>query len=153
MRRLVPRSPKQIPWWILFFALAALFIIGFFSLPPLLHERPQIVRHQAEPLATAKVHSEIGRASWYDLKGKTASGEMMNPNGFTAAHRSLPLGTEVLVENMENGQTAHVRVNDRGPYAKGRILDLSREAADELGIVRKGEATVRIQPLKLPSQR
>ena len=83
--------------------------------------RPQIVRQQAEPLATAKVHSEIGRASWYDLKGKTASGEMMNPNDFTAAHRSLPLGIEVLVENMENGQTAHVRVNDRGPYAKGRL--------------------------------
>ena len=137
--------------WVLITTVGTLLIMGFLSLQPLVTSQPPEVR-QAKPLATSEVRWESGRASWYELKGKTASGELMDPNAFTAAHRSLPLGTEVLVENLENGLAANVRITDRGPYAKGRILDLSRGAADKLGILQQGEARVRIQPLELPSQ-
>jgi len=147
----VPRTLKLFPsWmWVLITTLGILLIVRFLSLQPLVSSQLK----QAEPPAMSEVRWEIGRASWYELKGKTASGELMDPNAFTAAHRSLPLGTEVLVENLENGLAANVRITDRGPYAKGRILDLSREAADKLGILQAGEAKVRIQPLELPSQR
>ena len=154
LHHLVPRTPKLVPsWmWVLLTTLGILLIMGFLFLQPLVTSQPPAVR-QAEPLAISEVRWEIGRASWYELKGKTASGELMDPNAFTAAHRSLPFGTEVLVENLENGLAANVRITDRGPYARGRILDLSREAANKLGILQQGEANVRIQPLELPSQR
>ena len=154
LHHLVPRTLKLLPsWmWVLITTVGTLLIMGFLSLQPLVTSQPPEVR-QAKPLAMSEVRWEIGRASWYELKGKTASGELMDPNAFTAAHRSLPLGTEVLVENLENGRAANVRITDRGPYAKGRILDLSREAADKLGILQEGEAKVRIQPLESPSQR
>ena len=68
----------------------------------------------------------------------------------TAAHRTLPLGTIVRVTNPENGKSALVRITDRGPFIEGRILDLSRAAADQIGIVQKGTAPVRIEVLKTP---
>ncbi len=94
-----------------------------------------------------------GVASWYGPKfhGKpTASGETYNQDGMTAAHPSLPLGTVIQVENKANGRMIWVRVNDRGPYAKGRILDLSRRAAERLGMVQQGTAPVRIAVLRWP---
>ena len=88
-------------------------------------------------------------ASWYGGKdgfeGKpTASGEIFDGAKMTAAHRTLPLGTWVDVVNLGNGRQARVRINDRGPFAKGRILDLSRSAAETLGVIGPGTARVRI---------
>lgn len=83
-----------------------------------------------------------GRASWYALTSKTASGERMNPAGMTAAHRSLPLGSKVRVTNQTNGKSLVVRINDRGPFIKGRVLDLSKGAAKQLGFINAGHASV-----------
>lgn len=94
-------------------------------------------------------YNRVGKASWYGrkFKGKeTASGEPFNPNDMVAAHRSLPLGTKVKVTNLENGKETVVTVKDRGPYKRGRIIDLSKAAADRLGID-DGIAKVRVQAL------
>ena|GEM_PF-2672947 len=93
--------------------------------------------------------AEEGQASWYGpgLYGhKTASGEVLRPGAMTAAHRTLPFGTCLRVTNLENGRVAQVRVNDRGPYASGRILDVSEAAARILGMVGAGVARVRLDP-------
>jgi rare lipoprotein A len=95
------------------------------------------------PLDLAKA-SQVGSASWYALHSRTASGEMMNPSELTAAHRSLPFGTKVLVENLNNGRTVVVRINDRGPFTGGRIIDLSKAAAASIGMINSGVAKVRV---------
>jgi rare lipoprotein A len=88
---------------------------------------------------------QLGHASWYSLpSNKTASGERMNPNELTAAHRSLPFGTRVLVENLSNGRSVVVRINDRGPFVGGRIIDLSKAAAASIGMLGSGTAKVRV---------
>jgi rare lipoprotein A len=88
---------------------------------------------------------QLGHASWYSLPANiTANGERMNPNELTAAHRSLPFGTRVLVENLSNGQSVVVRINDRGPFIGGRIIDLSKAAAASIGMVNAGTAKVRV---------
>jgi rare lipoprotein A len=86
--------------------------------------------------------AQCGGASWYAMRTRTASGERMNPKAMTAAHRSLPLGTKVKVTNKRNGRTVVVRINDRGPFIRGRILDLSRAAARKLGFVHRGHTPV-----------
>lgn len=96
-------------------------------------------------------YSEIGYASFYgdSFVGKvTASGEIYDANQLTAAHRSLPFGTKLKVTNLENRQSVVVRVNDRGPFVSGRIIDLSNRAAKELGIIQKGMARVQIEIVK-----
>ncbi len=85
---------------------------------------------------------QCGGASWYALHSKTASGEKMNPFGMTAAHKTLPLGSKIRVTNKFNGKSIIVRINDRGPFIAGRILDLSKGAAAELGFVQHGLANV-----------
>ncbi len=90
---------------------------------------------------------EEGEASWYGpgLYGrKTASGEVLRPGTLTAAHRTLPFGTCLRVTNLENGRAVEVRVNDRGPYSSGRILDVSEAAARALGMRGKGVTRVRL---------
>jgi peptidoglycan lytic transglycosylase len=90
-------------------------------------------------------HAEqVGHASWYALHSRTASGETMNPGDLTAAHRSLPFGTRVLVENLSNGHSVVVRINDRGPFVAGRIIDVSKAAASSLGMLGSGTAKVRV---------
>lgn len=94
---------------------------------------------------------EDGIASWYgpDFHGKlTANGEVYDMDGLTAAHRTLPFGTVLLVENLNNGLTVNVRINDRGPFAKNRIIDLSREAAKRVDMIGPGTAPVRLYLLK-----
>jgi peptidoglycan lytic transglycosylase len=91
---------------------------------------------------------ETGRASWYDLSTKTASGEAMDGEALTAAHNSLPLGSQVRVENLDNGRVVVVRINDRGPFAKDRIIDLSKAAAARLGMIADGVANVRLSPVE-----
>ena len=89
-----------------------------------------------------------GQASWYGAQhqGKTtASGEPFNMNALTAAHRELPFGTRVRVTNLNNGRSVIVRINDRGPFHNGRIIDLSRKAAEQLDMLKTGTAPVRIE--------
>lgn len=86
--------------------------------------------------------AQCGAASWYALRSKTANGERMNPAAMTAAHRSLPFGTRIKVVNQRNGKAVVVRINDRGPYARGRVLDLSKAAARELGFVGAGHTRI-----------
>ena len=92
----------------------------------------------------------VGRASWYgpQFDGKTtANGETFDMHAMTAAHRSLPLGSRVLVRNLDNGRGVVVKINDRGPYIHGRDIDLSYGAARELQMVPNGLARVEITPL------
>lgn len=91
-----------------------------------------------------------GQASWYGAKHhgrKTASGERFDQNALTAAHRQLPFGTRVRVTNLRNDKSVVVRINDRGPYAKKRIIDLSKKAAEQLDMLRDGVVPVRVERL------
>ena len=88
--------------------------------------------------APATAADQCGKASWYALHSRTASGEMMNPNHMTAAHRTLPFGTKVRVTNRANGKSVVVRINDRGPFVRGRVIDVSKAAARQLGMIRAG---------------
>ncbi|MNF73155.1 RlpA-like protein precursor [compost metagenome] len=91
-----------------------------------------------------------GKASYYGSRHhgrRTASGERFDQHALTAAHRTLPFGTRVKVTNLNNDRTVVVRINDRGPHIRGRIIDLSREAADRLGMLRAGVAPVRVESL------
>ncbi|SMH33134.1 septal ring lytic transglycosylase RlpA family protein [Mesorhizobium australicum] len=92
--------------------------------------------------STNPAFAQCGRASWYALHSKTASGERMNPSAMTAAHRSLPFGTKVRVTNKHNGKSVVVRINDRGPFIKGRVIDLSKAAARQIGMVSRGHASI-----------
>lgn len=83
-----------------------------------------------------------GGASWYALTSKTASGERMNAARLTAAHRSLKFGTKVEVTNKRNGKTVVVRINDRGPFIRGRVIDLSKAAASQIGMISSGHASI-----------
>ena len=87
---------------------------------------------------------QCGKAAWYDLHGLTASGEPSNGSALAAAHRSLPFGTKVRVQNLANGREVVVRVNDRGPFTGGRIIDVTRAAAEKLGMINAGVARVRV---------
>jgi rare lipoprotein A len=98
---------------------------------------------------------QTGEASWYGEPhhGRTtASGETYDMNQLTAAHRTLPLGTKVLVTNLKNGRAVEVRINDRGPSIEGRIIDLSYAAARELGAVSGGTIPVRLRVISQPTQ-
>jgi rare lipoprotein A len=107
------------------------------------------------PAAERPVFSQTGVASWYGKShhGKTtANGESFDMEALTAAHRTLPFGTIVKVTNLSNNRSVNVRINDRGPYVAGRIIDLSARAARELGIGENGVARVRLEqmPAKPP---
>lgn len=100
------------------------------------------------PLQLASAYS--GLASWYGpgfYGNRTASGEVLRPGSMTAAHRSLPFGTKVLVTNLNNGRSAVVRINDRGPFHGGRIIDLAQGAASQLGVTASGVADVKLEVL------
>jgi rare lipoprotein A len=102
----------------------------------------------AAPAAPADGRPLVGRATWYgaELHGNpTASGEPFDMNGLTAAHRTLPLGSRARVTNLTNGRQVVVRINDRGPGRSGVMIDLSRGAADAIGMA--GSAEVEVQPL------
>jgi len=98
--------------------------------------------------------SETGHASWYGGKNdgfdfrRTASGEIMHPEARTCAHPYLPFGTVVRVENLSSGKTTVLRVNDRGPYIRGRIIDVSRFAAEEIGLLKHGVSKVRVRVIQ-----
>jgi len=95
-------------------------------------------------IATASQTTSDGLASFYSHGTRTASGERFNAGEMTAAHRTLPFGTRVRVTNVATGQSVTVRVNDRGPFVKGRVIDLSHSAAESLGIVGRGVSPVKL---------
>ncbi|WP_374089662.1 septal ring lytic transglycosylase RlpA family protein [Methylomicrobium lacus] len=98
--------------------------------------------------AAKSVHKEVGEASWYGpgFQGQeTASGETFDQKEMTAAHPSLPMGTKATVTNLENDKKVVVRINDRGPYAEERVIDLSRAAAKKLGMKEDGTSQVKIE--------
>ncbi len=109
-------------------------------------QRPYIINNKVYyPIPSAQGYSEKGVASWYGRKfhgRKTSNGETYNMYGKTAAHKTLPMNTMLLVKNLENGKKSIVRINDRGPFAKRRIIDLSFHTAKELGIIKNGTAKV-----------
>jgi len=110
----------------------------------------KIGKHWYQPMKHARGFRERGTASWYgkDFHGrKTASGEAYNMYAMTAAHKTLPLGTYVKVRNLNNGKTVDVRINDRGPFVRGRIIDLSYEAARRIGLVGAGTAPAEVVAL------
>lgn len=119
---------------------AALLAFSLFS-------PPQPVHASQEPV----VKTASGTASWYGSKfhgRRTANGERYDMNQMTAAHRTLPFGTKVRVINERNGRAVVVRINDRGPFAGRRIIDLSRGAAGAIGMVNSGVARVKLEVLR-----
>ncbi len=108
-----------------------------------------------QPIPHARGFEQQGLASWYGRQfhgRRTSNGETYDMYAITAAHKTLPLGTYVRVHNLENGKTLDVRINDRGPFVRGRIIDLSFSAAKALGVVGPGTAKVKITALGAPVQ-
>jgi peptidoglycan lytic transglycosylase len=132
-----------------------LVIVGgaaLIALPSRCYAKPHAASNFNVPSA-AQASMQVGVASWYGeefAKHPTASGEPYDPNGLTAANLSLPLGTWVKVTNLHNKRTVLLRINDRGPYIMGRILDVSEEAARRLGFRGAGLAAVRIVCIRHP---
>jgi peptidoglycan lytic transglycosylase len=123
-----------------------LFLVAC-SLPPSRVKLPS-------PASESRI-SQTGIASWYGpgFHGKaTASGVIYNQNDLTAAHQTLPLGTRVMVTNLDTGNSAEVTINDRGPFAKGRIIDLSYGAGKALGMIGPGTIPVRVEVLESSSE-
>ena len=130
------------------------------DVPPLESSSSAIIQRspetqEASPPATLSTPTPstiigTGLASWYGAKHqrkRTASGEVFDQKKFTAAHRTLPWGSIVKVTNLDNGKSVEVRINDRGPFTKGRVIDLSRAAARALGMLESGVSPVRMELL------
>jgi rare lipoprotein A len=105
------------------------------------------------PTVSANTRSDVmtGKASWYEIKCNggthTASGETLNDWAMTAAHKTLPMGTRVRVTNKLNGRSVVVKINDRGPYIKGRIIDVTKGVAHKLGFITKGVVPCKVEVL------
>lgn len=114
-------------------------------------QRPYVIKGKRYyPIPSAVGYAEKGIASWYGKKfhgKKTSNGEIYNMYSMTAAHKTLPMNTSLLVTNIKNGKQIVVRVNDRGPFVQGRIVDLSYHAANEIGMTHAGVAQVHIQAI------
>ncbi|MEM6381713.1 MAG: septal ring lytic transglycosylase RlpA family protein [Pseudomonadota bacterium] len=112
-----------------------LFVSACASLPVLSHH------------TTNSADGTVTTASWYQCCSTTANGERFNPDGLTAAHRTLAFGTRVRVTNLSNNRSVTVRINDRGPFIRGRGIDLSRGAARQIGCISSGTCRVSYQVL------
>jgi rare lipoprotein A len=115
------------------------------------HRRPAQTEQPIQPNSGKILLTLEGIASYYanDFHGKqTSNGEIFDMNAFTAAHRTFPFGTKVRVTNLENNKIVVVRVNDRGPFKEGRMMDLSMGAAKEIDLIRTGTAHVRLEVLE-----
>jgi rare lipoprotein A (peptidoglycan hydrolase) len=131
-------------------------LLGRQETPP-----PPVVMPQAKeeaPKPEGPKVEQVGEASWYGAahQGKeTASGDTFDQNQLTAAHPTLPLGTQAVVTNLETGKSVAVTINDRGPYVKGRKIDLSRAAAQKIGMTKEGVAKVKIEsrPRRKPTKK
>ena len=131
----------------------ALAIAGVILIPSCATTGNATTKHQTNTsdseLAVQSV--ETGKASWYSIRTnrgtKTASGQRLNEKAATAAHKTLPMGTKVRVTNLANGKSEIVSINDRGPYIKGRIIDVTIGSAERLGFVKRGVAAVKVEVL------
>ena len=111
-------------------------------------ERTQLTQQENGRVTGHSLRTEQGEASWYGpgFQGKeTANGDTFDQTKMTAAHPSLPMGTKAIVTNLENGKEVEVRINDRGPYAKDRVIDVSKAAARKLDMQEDGTAQVKIE--------
>jgi len=108
------------------------------------HVAVRRVRHTPIKRPVETQFASRGVASFYSDEQLTANGEKFNPKALTAAHRTLPFGTRLRVTNVANGRSVTVRINDRGPYVPGRVVDVSHSAAESLGIVGRGIAKVKL---------
>jgi rare lipoprotein A len=136
---------KGFPWNLRGNILSPIFLT--FAL--FLHGCTGVTRHEPHPGLTG--YKETGMASYYAKKfhqRTTASGERFDNYAMTGAHKTLPFGTDVRVTNLNNGKSVTVRINDRGPFVKGRIIDLSRAAFSQIGDLDKGVAKVEIRVVK-----
>ncbi|MFL5812397.1 MAG: septal ring lytic transglycosylase RlpA family protein [Bdellovibrionia bacterium] len=134
-------------------ALLSLLVSACGSAPTRHSSRDSTESSQASPEHETSRFSKIqrGMASWYGkhFRGRrTASGERFDPKQLTAAHKTLPLGSQAKVTCPKTGKTVVVTINDRGPYSAHRIIDLSREAAKKLGIISLGVALVEVEPIQ-----
>jgi rare lipoprotein A len=113
---------------------------------PVVHRRVAIrtIKHTPYKRTAAAPATSYGIASFYSDEQLTANGETFNPNAMTAAHPTLPFGTRLRVTNVSTGRSVTVRINDRGPYVAGRVVDVSYSAAESLGIVDRGIAKVKL---------
>jgi rare lipoprotein A len=135
----------------------AMSITGSPAVPPRTHldggQAPAPNTRPAKPGHDSARYQESGVASWYGKRyhgRRTASGQRFDMNALTAAHRTLPFGTRVEVTNLANGRSVVLVINDRGPFIKGRVIDVSRRGAANLGFLRKGLARVRMRVLEVP---
>ncbi|MCB1986392.1 MAG: septal ring lytic transglycosylase RlpA family protein [Nitrosomonas sp.] len=115
------------------------------------YNKPYTVRGQKyHPMRSAEGYVETGIASWYGSESgdRTAMGTRFNPHDLTAAHKTLPLPTKVRVTNLRNGRSVNVVVNDRGPFKRNRIIDLSHGAAKKIGLDKQGIAKVKVEYLE-----
>lgn len=155
--------------WLIVALLSGMLPLGAMTLAPTADE-PVVVEPTADlwlPVEAVDLEDEApspetmagrlvdqGSASFYGSEfagSRTANGERFNPNALTAAHPSLPMGSTVRVTNERNGRSVIVRINDRGPFAKNRVIDLSKRAARDLGFVQRGTAPVTVE--LLPTER
>lgn len=134
---------------------AILFLGGAGLAPPLAAAKDRPAATRATPHTAAQARPQRGQASYYAPKfngRRMANGARFDPNGQNAAHRSLPLGTTAKVTNLENGRTAEVKVEDRGPYVGGRIMDVSPKTAGQLDMRKDGTAPVVVEPVRVPEK-
>src|SRR5262245_50023993 len=125
--------------------IVALALSGFLALAG-----PAEAQQTAAGSGRQRCQCSVGTATWYGANAqgrRTSSGERFNRHAFTAAHRSLPFNSRVRVTNLRNGRSVVVRITDRGPFGRGRVIDLSEAAARELDMVKRGIAPVRIERL------
>jgi rare lipoprotein A (peptidoglycan hydrolase) len=132
--------------------LSCLTLVGAFAVSGCSSEhsngQDKLTQLDKDSVAAKPLHKEVGEASWYGpgFQGKeTANGETFDQKELTAAHPTLPMGTKAKVTNLENGKKVDVRINDRGPYADGRAIDLSGAAAKKLDMKGDGTAQVKIE--------
>lgn len=107
-----------------------------------------ILLYFTAPALPNSINTTTVVTSWYQHGTKTASGQRFDPNGLSAAHRTLPFGTKLRLTNPNNGRSIIVTVNDRGPFIRGTGLDVSRGAAQQLGFIRQGKTRLQMQVLK-----
>jgi peptidoglycan lytic transglycosylase len=131
---------------------AILFLALFFGTSDFA-EAKKATRSKVSQTKKSKKKSQRGTASWYGSthQGKrTASGEKFNMNALTAAHRTLPMGSVVKIKSLTTGKSVVVRINDRGPFAHGRIIDVSKAAAQKLGFIKRGTDRVEVSIVSSP---
>ena len=132
---------------------AALAIAGALSLPSCATQATASSRTTPAPTDWKVSAVQHGKASWYGVRcnggTRTASGERLSNGAATAAHKTLPMGTKVRVTNLANGKTEVVRINDRGPFTKGRVIDVTEGVAQRLGFYSNGIVSVKVEVLKI----